>query len=145
MISELFTGDLCLSKDGLFLENGDQSLVGTICEVTRRSALPAPPGPLTLSRQCLDTGAEFPFHGSETKPETALAAGDTFIRLLKLLPEPIIPANLVARCTEVTNKDDAFQVRSCACMLFIPILRFNHLYTAPRRTSCCEPQCMFAV
>ena len=67
---------------------------------------------MTSLGQCLDTGAEFPFHKSEK--ETSLAVGDAFIRLLELLPEPIIPVSLVARCTEVSNKDDAFQVRSVA-------------------------------
>ncbi|EPT03267.1 hypothetical protein FOMPIDRAFT_1028919 [Fomitopsis schrenkii] len=85
--------------DGLFLANGDNDLVNTICE-------------------CLDTGAEFPFQGSEKESATALAFGDVFIRLLGLLPDPIIPASLVARCAEVTSKDDAFQVMAPS---FIPL------------------------
>ncbi|KAI0725443.1 DNase I-like protein [Fomitopsis betulina] len=75
----------------LFLANGDNKLFNTICE-------------------CLDTGADFPLPGAEKEAETALAFGDVLIRFLGLLPDPIIPASLVARCAEVTNKDDAFQI-----------------------------------
>lgn len=42
MRSDLNTaGVLCRLKDGLFLANGDNDLVNTICEVTHRRALPA--------------------------------------------------------------------------------------------------------
>lgn len=69
--------------------------------------------------QCLDTGADFPLPGAEKEAETALAFGDVLIRFLGLLPDPIIPASLVARCAEVTNKDDAFQVRFITIALFM--------------------------
>ncbi|KAH9931574.1 DNase I-like protein [Fomitopsis serialis] len=35
---------------------------------------------------------------------------DAFIRFLRLLPEPVVPVNLFARCTEVSSKDSAFEL-----------------------------------
>ncbi|KZT64220.1 DNase I-like protein [Daedalea quercina L-15889] len=89
MINWLMTN--ATDVEELFLQAGDRQLVDTICE-------------------CLDTGMEFPFQQPETEPASALAFGDAFIRFLRLLPEPIIPASLITRCAEVTSKEDAFEL-----------------------------------
>lgn len=66
---------------------------------------------LTLAcPQCLDTGAEFKFDHVHSKQDVAWAFGDALLQLLDALPEPLLPTSLHPRCTEVTSRDEAFEV-----------------------------------
>lgn len=66
---------------------------------------------MVLSRkQCLDTGAEFPFVPNDADTRIHLAFAVTLLRLLDSLVDPVIPATLHSRCTQMTSRDEAFEV-----------------------------------
>ncbi|PIL28841.1 hypothetical protein GSI_08887 [Ganoderma sinense ZZ0214-1] len=77
--------------DGLFLTPGDEELVRRI-------------------REDLDTGEDFSVDNVATDPETAIAFADTLLQLLDSLTDPVIPASLHAKCTQITSRDEAFEI-----------------------------------
>ncbi|KAM5546090.1 hypothetical protein V8D89_000216 [Ganoderma adspersum] len=77
--------------DGLFLTPGDEELVGRI-------------------REDLDTGEEFSVDDAAADPKTAVAFADTLLQLLDSLTDPVIPASLHAKCTQITSRDEAFEI-----------------------------------
>lgn len=52
-------------------------------------------------------------------PKTAVAFADTLLQLLDSLTDPVIPASLHAKCTQITSRDEAFEV------FIFPTLRFD--------------------
>ncbi|RPD60669.1 DNase I-like protein [Lentinus tigrinus ALCF2SS1-7] len=76
---------------GLFFTPGDEELMRQI-------------------REKLDTGEEFNFGALEKDPKLALAFADTLVRLLESLSEPVIPPALHTRCSQMTSRDEAFEL-----------------------------------
>ncbi|KAJ3502590.1 hypothetical protein NLJ89_g8815 [Agrocybe chaxingu] len=77
--------------DGMFVSPGDETIVDEI-------------------RECLDTGAEFPYSASASDPRISVAFASTLLRFLDALPEPIIPASLHPQCIDMSNRDEAFEL-----------------------------------
>nr|GAT60061.1 DNase I-like protein [Mycena chlorophos] len=81
-------------------------------------------------RECLDTGADFPFTPSATDLATPVAFGETLRRLLDSMPEPLVPLSLQARCVLVTTKDEAFEMldafEPAAVNVWISVTAFLH-------------------
>ena len=60
--------------------------------------------------QDLDTGEDFSVDNVATDPKTAIAFADTLLQLLDSLTDPVIPPSLHAKCTQITSRDEAFEV-----------------------------------
>ncbi|KAJ7742592.1 DNase I-like protein [Mycena metata] len=77
---------------------------------------PADSGMVDTIRECLDTGADFPSSfssagaGANAKDSVPIAFGETLLRLLDALPEPLVPHALHARCAGTTSRDEAFEM-----------------------------------
>ncbi|KAJ7178211.1 DNase I-like protein [Mycena filopes] len=102
---------------------------------------PADPTMVDTIRECLDTGADFPFPSTPSaagaqddfdKPAIAIAFGETLIRLLNALPEPLVPVELHARCAEISlgGRDEAFELLDgfppAAVNVWISVTAFLH-------------------
>ncbi|KAJ7143655.1 DNase I-like protein [Mycena filopes] len=94
---------------------------------------PADPTMVDTIRECLDTGADFPFTPSALEDdEPAIAFGETLIRLLNALPEPLVPVELHARCAEISlgGRDEAFELLDgfppAAVNVWISVTAFLH-------------------
>ncbi|KAI9567754.1 DNase I-like protein [Boletus coccyginus] len=62
-------------------------------------------------RECLDTGDEFPCEGPDGDHRALVAAfASTLVAFLDSLIEPVVPARFHARCLQVRDKDEAFEV-----------------------------------
>ncbi|KNZ81328.1 Inositol polyphosphate 5-phosphatase OCRL-1 [Termitomyces sp. J132] len=77
--------------DGMFTLPGDESVIDTI-------------------RECLETGDEFPFLQADTDLTVMLSFGETLLRLLDSLVDPVVPIFLHSQCTQMKNRDEAFEV-----------------------------------
>ncbi|KAI1792704.1 DNase I-like protein [Ganoderma leucocontextum] len=77
--------------EGLFLIPGDEELVRRI-------------------REDLDTGEEFSVDAAAADPKTAVAFAETLLQLLDSLTDPVIPSSLHAKCTQITSRDEAFEI-----------------------------------
>ncbi|KAJ7620458.1 DNase I-like protein [Roridomyces roridus] len=71
---------------------------------------PADPGTVDIIRECLDTGADFPFAPTAEDDKVPIAFGEALFRLLESLTEPLVPYELHARCAEMTSRDEAFEM-----------------------------------
>ncbi|KAF9460415.1 Endonuclease/exonuclease/phosphatase [Collybia nuda] len=91
------------SIDGLFILPAKEDIVDTI-------------------RECLDTGEEFPIIPNEADTEVHLAFAVVLLRLLDSLVEPIVPVSLHSKCTQMTSRDEAFEVCDLLTNIFTPIL-----------------------
>ncbi|KAF7343256.1 Inositol polyphosphate 5-phosphatase OCRL-1 [Mycena venus] len=80
-----------INLENVFVSPADETVVDTI-------------------RECLDTGAEFPFLPTKDDDKAPIAFGQTLVRLLDSLPEPLIPVQLHPRCIEITSRDEAFEL-----------------------------------
>ncbi|KAJ7206536.1 DNase I-like protein [Mycena pura] len=80
-----------ISMENIFVATADEMMVDTI-------------------RECLDTGAEFPFKPSPTDEKVPVAFGETLLRLLDSLPEPLVPVDLQQQCVEMTSRDEVFEM-----------------------------------
>jgi len=94
-------------------------------------ARPADQGIVHQIRECLDTGAEFPFATkTEHDPSIVLAFGDTLLQLLSSLTEPVVPASLHAKCAQMTSRDEAFELLddlpSVSVNVWISVTAFLH-------------------
>ncbi|KAJ7111389.1 Endonuclease/exonuclease/phosphatase [Mycena epipterygia] len=100
-----------INLEGLFVSAADQSMVDTI-------------------RECLDTGAEFPFSPNPKDDKAPVAFGETLLRLLDSLTEPIVPTELHTRCVDMTSRDEAFEMLdafpSAAVNVWISVTAFLH-------------------
>ncbi|KAF9552113.1 DNase I-like protein [Agrocybe pediades] len=79
------------NTEEMFLQPGDDKMVANI-------------------RECLDTGAEFPYAPDSQDPKIPLAFATTLLQFLDSLVDPVIPASLHAQCVEMTNRDEAFEL-----------------------------------
>ncbi|KIM82825.1 hypothetical protein PILCRDRAFT_457561 [Piloderma croceum F 1598] len=99
-----------INVDGLFVSSAEEQLISIV-------------------RECLDTGADFP-KVMKDDPRLALAVAQTLLQLLDSLPEPVIPVSLYARCAQVTSRDEAFEfldeLPSEAVNVWISITAFVH-------------------
>ncbi|KAJ7450812.1 DNase I-like protein [Mycena latifolia] len=81
-------------------------------------------------RECLDTGAEFPFSPDAKDESKPIAFGETLLRLLDSLTEPIVPVALHAQCVEMTSRDEAFEMLDAfppaAVNVWISVTAFLH-------------------
>ncbi|KAH0578595.1 hypothetical protein H2248_003736 [Termitomyces sp. 'cryptogamus'] len=77
--------------DGMFTLPGDESVIDTI-------------------RECLETGDEFPFLQADTDLTVMLSFGETLLRLLDSLVDPVVPIFLHSQCTQMKNRDEAFEL-----------------------------------
>ncbi|KAJ7243583.1 Endonuclease/exonuclease/phosphatase [Mycena haematopus] len=80
-----------LNLENVFVSPADETAVDTI-------------------RECLDTGADFPFSPNPKDDKAPVAFGETLIRFLDSLPEPLIPVEFHAQCSEVTDRGEAFEM-----------------------------------
>ncbi|KAK6974368.1 inositol polyphosphate 5-phosphatase OCRL-1 [Favolaschia claudopus] len=100
-----------LNLDKVFLSPADESLIDSI-------------------RECLDTGAEFPFSATPNDDKVPIAFGETLLRLLDSLPEPLVPVDLYPRCSETTSRDEAFELLDvfppAAVNVWISVTAFLH-------------------
>ncbi|KAJ7023466.1 DNase I-like protein [Mycena alexandri] len=93
---------------------------------------PADPSVVDTIRECLDTGADFPFSPSAKDDLGAvpIAFGETLLRLLDSLPEPLVPVALHARCAEMASRDEAFEMLDAfpavAVNVWISVTAFLH-------------------
>lgn len=87
---------------------------------------------ITMIRECLDTGDEFPWPLHEAKGDARVprAFAHALLRLLDSLIEPIIPTKLHGRCIQMTSRDDAFEclddLLPAAVNVWITITAFLH-------------------
>lgn len=70
-----------------------------------------------IVQQSLDTGAELPPCLAPTASQTvdanyARTVAAVLAAFLRSLPESVVPLQLHQRCSEVTSRDEAFEVRS---------------------------------
>ncbi|KAJ7092810.1 DNase I-like protein [Mycena belliarum] len=81
-------------------------------------------------RECLDSGADFPFSPDAKDESRPIAFGETLLCLLGSLTEPIVPSALHARCVEVTSRDEAFEMLDefppAAVNVWISVTAFLH-------------------
>ncbi|KAJ7802539.1 DNase I-like protein [Mycena olivaceomarginata] len=100
-----------LHLDNVFVSPADETKVATI-------------------RECLDTGADFPFSPDSKDDQAPVAFGETLFRLLDSLPEPLIPVELHLRCSEATNRYEAFELLDAlpptAVNVWISVTAFLH-------------------
>ncbi|KAJ7753891.1 DNase I-like protein [Mycena olivaceomarginata] len=100
-----------LHLDNVFVSPADETKVATI-------------------RECLDTGADFPFSPDPKDDQAPVAFGETLFRLLDSLPEPLIPVELHLRCSEATNRYEAFELLDAlpptAVNVWISVTAFLH-------------------
>lgn len=61
-------------------------------------------------RDCLDTGAEFKSLNPIKHKAAALAFADTLLEFLEVLPNPVFPFALHAKCVQVSTKEEAFEL-----------------------------------
>ncbi|KAJ6493027.1 DNase I-like protein [Mycena sanguinolenta] len=71
---------------------------------------PADETAVEIIRECLDTGTDFPFSPDQKDDKAAIAFGETLFQLLDSLPEPLIPVEFHARCCEVADRGEAFEM-----------------------------------
>lgn len=50
--------------------------------------------------------------GATADPKVAVAFADALLQLLDSLADPIIPAPLHTKCTQIASRDEAFEVRT---------------------------------
>ena len=67
------------------------------------------------NEQCLDTGEDFPFLPDGDDPLIPHAFAATLLRFLDSLTDPVVPPSLHPSCTQMTSRDEAFEV----CCLFL--------------------------
>ncbi|KAF7349358.1 Inositol polyphosphate 5-phosphatase OCRL-1 [Mycena sanguinolenta] len=93
LVNWMMGPDLNLVKafENVFVSPADETAVDTI-------------------RECLDTGADFPFSPDPKDDKAVVAFGETLFRLLDSLPEPLIPVQFHARCSEVADRGEAFEM-----------------------------------
>ncbi|KAJ7766342.1 DNase I-like protein [Mycena maculata] len=100
-----------INFDDVFISHADPKVVDTI-------------------RECLDTGTDFPFSPNPRDDRIPLAFGETLLQLLDSLTEPIVPSELHARCVEMTNRDEAFELLDefppSAVNVWISVTAFLH-------------------
>ncbi|KAJ6457770.1 DNase I-like protein [Mycena vitilis] len=100
-----------LNLENVFVSRADQILVDTIHE-------------------CLDTGADFPFSPDTKNDKVPIAFGETLLRLLESLPEPLVPVYLHQQCAEMTSRDEAFELLDAfppaAVNVWISVTAFLH-------------------
>ncbi|KAJ7118421.1 DNase I-like protein [Mycena crocata] len=100
-----------INLENIFVSAADETLVDTL-------------------RECLDTGAEFPFSPDPNDEKAPIAFGETLCRLLDSLPEPLVPSDLHARCTQMTSRDEAFEMLDSfppvAVNVWISVTAFLH-------------------
>ncbi|KAJ6625186.1 DNase I-like protein [Mycena sp. CBHHK59/15] len=93
-------------------------------------AVPAEQTTVETIRECLDTGAEFPFKPDPKNDSVPVAFGETLLRLLESLVEPVVPSELHARCVEMTSRDEAFELLDAfppaAVNVWISVTAFLH-------------------
>ncbi|KAF7329209.1 DNase I-like protein [Mycena kentingensis (nom. inval.)] len=81
-------------------------------------------------RECLDTGDDFPFTPSLNEDALPVAFGETLLRLLDSLPEPLVPAELQPLCVLKTSRDEAFEMLDsfapAAVNVWISVTAFLH-------------------
>lgn len=68
---------------------------------------------VTSIRESLDTGSEFPFKpGTDGQYDRTIkiAFGETMVRFLDSLVEPVVPSQLHSKCLQVVDRDEAFEV-----------------------------------
>ncbi|KAJ7507015.1 DNase I-like protein [Mycena galericulata] len=91
---------------------------------------PADPKVVDTIRECLDTGADFPFSPNPKDDKFPVAFGETLLQLLDSLAEPIVPSELHARCMEMTSRDEAFEMLDAfppaAVNVWISVTAFLH-------------------
>ncbi|EJD01693.1 DNase I-like protein [Fomitiporia mediterranea MF3/22] len=67
-------------------------------------------------QESLDTGEEFNFDSKDMseaeRRKLALSFADVLFDFFQLLPSPLIPASVQDRCTQATDRDEAFEVMS---------------------------------
>ncbi|KAJ6552223.1 DNase I-like protein [Mycena vulgaris] len=97
--------------DNVFVSPADETVVDTI-------------------RECLDTGSEFPFSPNPKDESVPIAFGETLLRLLGSLTEPIVPVELHPQCMEMTSRDEAFEMLDAfppaAVNVWISVTAFLH-------------------
>ncbi|KAJ7672386.1 DNase I-like protein [Mycena polygramma] len=100
-----------LDLENVFVSRADQTVVDTIHE-------------------CLDTGADFPFSPDPKNDKVPIAFGETLLRLLESLPEPLVPVYLHQQCVEMTSRDEAFELLDAfppaAVNVWISVTAFLH-------------------
>jgi len=98
----------------MFLEPGDEKMIANIREVCKYPQLSDIQDIHMLRRtsQCLDTGEEFPYPPDSQDSQVSLAFASSLLRFLDSLEDSIVPTSLHGRCVEMTNRDEAFEVRS---------------------------------
>ncbi|KAJ7059109.1 DNase I-like protein, partial [Mycena amicta] len=81
-------------------------------------------------RECLDTGADFPFTPSPNEHKLPVAFGETLLRLLDSFPEPLVPPELQPQCVLMTSRDEAFEMLDAfapaAVNVWISVTAFLH-------------------
>ncbi|KAF7289711.1 DNase I-like protein [Mycena indigotica] len=97
--------------DKVFVERADEDIIDTI-------------------RECLDTGVDFPFTPDEKEDKVPVAFGETLLRLLNSLPEPLVRADLQPQCVLQTSRDEAFEMldafEPAAVNVWISVTAFLH-------------------
>ncbi|KAJ7700407.1 Endonuclease/exonuclease/phosphatase [Mycena rosella] len=100
-----------INLDNLFVSAADETMVDAI-------------------RECLDTGAEFTFSPDPKNESAPVAFGETLLRLLNSLTEPIVPVELQPRCVDMTSRDEAFEMLDAfppaAVNVWISVTAFLH-------------------
>ena len=113
-------------KDNLFISPGDEETVEILREVSIASRSKVIGWNLTIG-QCLDTGSDFPYPFDTSDSKIPLAFATTLLRLLDSLVEPVIPASVHPRCIEMTNRDEAFDVRLVAVSSTLDLTLYSPL------------------
>ncbi|KAF8189113.1 Endonuclease/exonuclease/phosphatase [Mycena galopus ATCC 62051] len=80
-----------LNLENVFMAPADETVVDTI-------------------RECLDTGADFPFVPNPKDDKAPVAFGEALFRLLDSLPEPLVPPEYHLQCSEMADRDEAFEM-----------------------------------
>lgn len=60
--------------------------------------------------ECLDNDRPFIQEPQDADPIFAAAIGETLLRMLKSLPEPVVPSSLHERCAQTQNREEAFEL-----------------------------------
>jgi len=91
---------------------------------------PANPAIVDTIHECLDTGKDFPFPPEAEDPRIPLAFGETLLRLLDSLAEPIFPPSLHSTCLQIASRDEAFELLDlfspAAVNVWITLTAFLH-------------------
>jgi hypothetical protein len=89
-----------------------------------------------IVHQSLDTGAELPPCPAPMAPQTidadyARTVAAVLLAFLNLLPESVVPLSLHQRCSEITSRDEALEVRyDRSCCSEADQMTYMHVHDA---------------